>query len=913
LGGVSDTLDGGLGIDTVLYTSSANAVVVDLGLQANKTAQSGGTGDSVGDILTGFENVVGSDKADTITGDNKNNIIEGGKLGDTLNGGLGIDTVSYKSSLVGVNIDLVKTGAQDGLGDGLGDILSGFENIIGSGDHDTLTGDNLLNTIFGGGGSDVINGGNGADVLDGGDGFDYLDYSLLTGAQSATVTLGAAGVQTTVTGTAGSIATGDKIKNFEVVLGGAGNDVFTGNAAFNQLFGGDGDDILTGGAGGDWLHGNNGIDTAVYAASLAGVTVNLKSETGFGGDAEGDILSTIENVTGSGKNDIITGSDLVNKIRGGLGDDVIEGGKLGDTLDGSTGIDTVSYSSSLTGVTINLALQAAKGAQTDGDAAGDILTGFENIIGSAGVDKLTGDAANNVIEGGGGADILDGGKGANTLSYAHDTDGVLISLLDGTATSGDATGDGFTNFVHLTGGSGNDYLTGDKFNNVVTGGLGDDVLAPGIDPLPLNATGGIDVLDGGSGFDTVLFTGATLAVTINLAAGTAKIGASTHTLKSVEGIRGGGGNDVYSALGFNSASKNAGSIGVANTVGDFNRFEGGQGNDSILGNGNTQVSYATAGAGVSVDLLAGTAVSINAGDAAQIGVDDFVGGVNAIQGSNFNDILRGSDILDAENFEGVSGDDVIDGNGGFDRADYSNETSKGITVDLAAGTVIALAGGSAGSDTLTQVEAIRGTDLADTINANGFSGSSANAGDLGTFNEVEGGGGDDFIVGNADTRIVFYHSNTAVSVDLWTQSAKGDGSSNDNVGTDTITAAPHVRGSQFNDTITGDNFSNTLDGQLGDDSLTGLTFGGADTFVYSVGMTGEFVGGGKDTITDFQYGIDKIQLHIAGITSYADIRELMTETGTGVEIDFGGGNSLTLNGFISIANLDANQSDFLFY
>ena len=50
-------------------------------------------------------------------------------------------------------------------------------------------------------------------------------------------------------------------------------------------------------------------DTASYAGSKMGVTVNLASGRGTGGDAEGDTLVNIEQVMGSGNDDTFLASD----------------------------------------------------------------------------------------------------------------------------------------------------------------------------------------------------------------------------------------------------------------------------------------------------------------------------------------------------------------------------------------------------------------------------------------------------------------------------------------------------------------------------------------------------------------------------------------------------------------------------
>ena len=90
--------------------------------------------------------------------------------------------------------------------------------------------------------------------------------------------------------------------------------------------------------------------------------------------------------------------------------------------------------------------------------------------------------------------------------------------------------------------------------------------------------------------------------------------------------------------------------------------------------------------------------------------------------------------------------------------------------------------------------------------------------------------------------------------------------------------------------------------QGGNDNLTGGA--GADTFVYATG-------GGADFITDFNHGQgDRIDVTgVAGIFTLADIQSHATQQGANTFIDFGGGNTITLQN-VTLSNLVA--SDFAF-
>ena len=77
--------------------------------------------------------------------------------------------------------------------------------------------------------------------------------------------------------------------------------------------------------------------------SAVGVTVSLLTGTGSGGTAQGDTLSSIENLYGSNHNDNLVGNSGNNALFGVNGNDTLKGGGGADNLDGGAGSDTVSY------------------------------------------------------------------------------------------------------------------------------------------------------------------------------------------------------------------------------------------------------------------------------------------------------------------------------------------------------------------------------------------------------------------------------------------------------------------------------------------------------------------------------------------------------------------------------------------
>ena len=230
--------------------------------------------------------------------------------------------------------------------------------------------------------------------------------------------------------------------------------------------------------------------------------------------------------------------------------------------------------------------------------------------------------------------------------------------------------------------SGDDTLDGGLGADILNGGAGDDVLISDPSRGLSDSTG--------SDFSSADYRDATGAITVTLSSEssvTGDVSVGTDTLIGIDRVFGSGFADTFTVDSTFSGN-----------FGSFNEIEGGGGDDVITGNGKTRVGYLNADAGVFVDLGAGTARSIDEGDAANVGTDTFTG-VRDVRGSQFGDTLVGSDGEGFENFRGMGGDDFIDGGAGdFDRADYRNSPDS-VFVDLSAGIA---QDGFGGTDTLCE-------------------------------------------------------------------------------------------------------------------------------------------------------------------------------------------------------------------
>ena len=929
-----DTLDGGANGsagDTITYAGSAEAVRVNL-----VTAEATG-GDAEGDVIMNIENIVGSagddwlrgdandnaltggTGADTLIGGGGNDALTGGAGDDTLNGGEGDDTLtggagadtitggpggdtlSYAGSDEAVDIRLGSGHASGGHAEG--DVYRDVEHVTGSDHNDRLAGDNRPadastggdNTLSGGGGDDAIYGGSGDDALNGDGGDDTLH-------------------------------------------GGAGGDTLNGGAGDDTLIGGPGADSFTGGAGEDTVSYATAQDEKV-SVDLTRTASAAPADPNNPSHSDGDYFPTghgVENVIGSPRGDAITGDDGPNKLWGGAGadtltafagNDTIDGGPGGDSINGGVGEDTVTYENSDAGVRVTV--NATTGNE-GGEAEGDRLSRVENLVGSDHNDRLFGDSGNNKlsggagddrivanagndrVEGGAGADTMDGDAvsaaesgyaaapvDSDTLSYASSSGAVTIDLSGqyavaasaeqqrghyATGDGGDAAGDRFRGFENVTGGMGNDRLTGDGFNNILIGGPGADRLDGG---APQTIDSGADGVFGTADdvmtindTDTVSYAGSTAGVTITFSERRldnrdVTIGAGSggdaegDRLLNIENVTGTAHDDTFIAGNLNQVfdggenaeddpetpnvdeSKDSDTVSYANLDGpmimaavddsDHVRIEnliGSNGSDLLQGDGNPNRLEGGAGA----DFLDGMG-----------GADTLIGGagVDELNGGEGNDLIIGGGGADTLN--GGDHVHVIDGRGGRANEAHENMIIAFIQASPGVANVTDPARGYDG-DTLSYAGSNRGVDV--TL-----------AGVWVHFEGPDGG----------------YYTGD----EYWPRSFTPQPAGGGHAAGDTVQGTiENLIGSDHDDTLTGNGGGNAITGGKGDDIMDG---NGANAI--NTGSRGEFgdvfifaPGDGVDVIKNFDAtstssrGEDRIDVRafnfdIDGVTTLAQLVE----------------------------------------
>jgi len=462
---------------------------------------------------------------------------------------------------------------------------------------------------------------------------------------------------------------------------------------------------------------------------------NLEDGVTINGTVGADML------TGTFGDDVILGGDGDDVINGDFGDDYFKGGAGLDTITGGDGYDTVDYADEIAGLTADLTLGLNNITANSG---ADTVSGIENLVATNFVDTISGTSESETFHGLAGADVIDGVGGGDAVAYYKDADhggsqGILANLsgtqfVDGATTiAANSAVDGFgdvdslTNIDKVYGTSSNDYIVGNDFDNRFRG------------------FDGADTFVGGAGYDTLDYAvdvkfGAVNGVTVDLSAGTATDSfGNTDTFSGMEMVRASQLDDVLYGGGSGT---------------DFEQFQGMAGNDTIYGNGSAfaEVSYDHEHyfggiGGIVVNVGAGTTLSVaNYTVTDSFGNTDTLNAIDRIRGTMFNDTFIGGDY-ERDRFRDTGGDDYFDGGaGGKDEIDYSYMQS-GVTVDLS-NTSAQFISAEAGTDTLINVERVRGTDYDDTIIGSAVS------------NFLRGNSGSDTLTGGSGADYFYFYNPT---------------------------------------------------------------------------------------------------------------------------------------------------------
>ncbi|SIS18500.1 Ca2+-binding protein, RTX toxin-related [Aquipseudomonas alcaligenes] len=592
-----------------------------------------------------------------------------------------------------------------------------IENAIGSKYNDRLTGNEWSNVLNGGAGADRMSGGDGNDtyhVDNAGDVVSEINADIATGGND------------TVYSALASYTLGANLENLRISATGNANG--NGNALNNALYGGTGNNILDGKAGADSMFGGNGSDT--YYVDDAGDLVSETNTDAATGGSDTVVSSLASYSLGNNVENLVLLSSGAANGTGNALNNIIYAGAGNNIVDGAGGSDTLSYLYASQGITVSLAIATA---QVTGGSGEDTLLNIEHLTGSNYDDKLTGNGAANKLVGNAGKDVLNGGAGAdnmiggdgNDIYYVDNSGDVVSESNASTSTGGVDTVYSYVSSYTLgsnlenlrINASGTANATGNSLNNVIYAGAGNNVL------------------NGGSGADTLSYLYANQGVSVSLAVTTAQ-------------ATGGSGNDTVVNFEHLSGSKYddklTGNSAANKLVGDAGKdiLNGGAGADTMIGGDGNDIYY--------ID-NSGDVVSETTADASIGGVDTVYSYLAShTLGANVENLrIMASGVangtgnaLDNIIYAGA-GDNVMNGGSGIDTLSYLY-ASKGITLNL--GITTAQNTGGSGKDSVQNFERLHGSNYNDRLTGN--SGDNVLYGNGGN-DVLDGGAGNDTLVGGS--------------------------------------------------------------------------------------------------------------------------------------------------------------------
>lgn len=662
------------------------------------------------------------------------------------------------------------------------------------------------------------------------------------------------------------------------LVGTSGNDTILSLLGMDSVDGGAGYDVLT-------------IDYSAINSSVFPGSMKLAADATWTGGVSCGVNGGPVNVTAfeNVERILYTASGDVDYLSVDLGTLALDRTRL--NLDGAGGDDILALNASQVATSTALTLAVAGDGTIKSNAA--VLAGWEAFdiaLNAASGNKVTLGAGDDIVRSSGGRDTIDLGAGDDLWQsdYSARTDALTVSA---SAANGIGVVSGSTTIsqvknaerMYLTLGAGNDlaYL-GDATGSISGGGGTDNRLFTSVASAPLSVT--LDTAGDGSlggalaektaptplsfsAFRVVYLGASNGNDSFHVDAATRAI-ADKNYLMILDGF--GGTDDLtldlraegQAGLFREAAGISFGGLSIAgksNSI-EFRNIENltvlfGAGNDTVDaglattmvvdgGAGTDTIDFAAATAAVTIDLGYAGAQTV-------AGLSVTLTHVEGINGSAYDDRLyagptgsvisggNGNDWIYSDS-AGAAGADVFAGGAGTDRVDYSAAAS-GVTVSLAL--TVAQSTGGGGTDTLSGIEDLVGSNFADTLT--GSDAANFLYGGLGK-DLIEGLAGDDILYGNDGIDTVSYaHAATAVTVSLATnaqQDTKG-------AGKDILYGFEDLTGSANGDTLTGSTGSNAITGGLGTDIMTGN--GGNDRFVFRTAAETSPAYLSGDLITDF--------------------------------------------------------------
>ena len=540
--------------------------------------------------------------------------------------------------------------------------------------------------------------------------------------------------------------------------------------------------------------------------------------------------------------------------------------------DGNTGgIATFSGAITASPITIN------------GHAEADRLTGSgagETLLGNGGNDILRGSGGNDTLNGGIGVDSMDGGLGDDSMFVDISADTVAEAVGEGndhvfSTVSYILTAGASIETLSTTNNAGTGAInfTGNALANTIVGNAGANTLDSGGGGDTMIGLGGNDfyfvrnssdraVEAAAAGADRV-FT----AVSFNL-----EVGSSVEIISMIDPA----GVTAINVTGNALTQTIAGNAGA-------NTLDSGGGNDTMLGVGGDDFyviraagDRAVESAGAGNDRVFATlSFTLEAASSIEAFTTLDAGGVTAINltGNALTQSIVGN--AGANSLDSGGGGDTMTGLGGNDfyfiRAgtDRAVEAAAGGADRVFAAVSFVLEAGS-------EVEIVGTVNQAATtaINLTGNAIAQSVVGNAGANTLDSGGGGDTmlglggddfYFVRNSSDRAVETAGNGNDRVFAAVNFVLEAGSAVEIISTisNAAVTAINLIGNELGQSVLGNAGANLIDGKAAADTLTGL--GGADTFAFTTALGG----GNVDQVTDFQAGVDKIQLENAIFTGLA--------------------------------------------